>query len=172
MFLSRLTEFLSDDSGAVTADFVPLVAATVGLGLAVTGVVAGGVQDASTDVSATLSTPYRIQTTFPGERMQLLRSNDVVMLVSGKELCATYACDASLMYSELSYSTTDGDRLTRYWASGSDADLWVTEDGTALDYVPERAEGFCSGRCAPPPEVFDVVKAPEVVRISAPVQIK
>jgi hypothetical protein len=23
----------------------------------------------------------------------------------------------------------------------------VTEDGTALDYIPEQADGFCSGRC-------------------------
>lgn len=149
MSFSLIRRFLSDESGAVTVDFVPLVAATVGLGLAVTGVVSGGVDDISTDISSTMSDTRIIQTTFPSERMQVIRSNDVIFTISGKELCAEIACDATQTYSQLSYSTTDGDQLTRYASYASGDEYWVTEKGDVLDYVPERAEGFCSGRCAP-----------------------
>ena len=147
MFLPLITKFLSDESGAVTADFVPLIAATVGLGLAATGVVSGGVEDASTDIASTMSAPYLIQTSFASQRMTLISSNDVVTTISGATLCASYACDPSQTYSELAYTTSDGESLTRYWAYGNPQEVWVAEDGTALDYIPEQADGFCSGRC-------------------------
>lgn len=47
--------FLSDESGAVTADWVPLVSAGVGLGLAVIGVVSGGVESLSRSINAALN---------------------------------------------------------------------------------------------------------------------
>ncbi len=43
--------FIKDDSGAVTVDWVVLTGATVGLGLATMGVVSGGIENLSTDVS-------------------------------------------------------------------------------------------------------------------------
>lgn len=46
--------FLSDESGAVTVDWVVLTGALVGLGLAVTAVVTGGASDASSDIDASL----------------------------------------------------------------------------------------------------------------------
>ena len=53
-FRSPVLTFLKDESGAVTTDWVPLVSATVGLGLAVTGVVSGGVGNLAGDIRAAL----------------------------------------------------------------------------------------------------------------------
>ncbi len=57
--------FIRDEDGAVTVDWVVLTAAIVGLGIATYTVVAGGVSDASTDVS-TQMTNQEIVTSFPG----------------------------------------------------------------------------------------------------------
>ena len=52
--LNAINTFKNDESGAVTVDWVVLTAALVGLGLAVMGVVRGGVQNLSTDIDGTL----------------------------------------------------------------------------------------------------------------------
>lgn len=53
--LTALTiEFLRADSGAVTVDVVPLMAALVGLALAVMAVISGGVEDLSADLDTQL----------------------------------------------------------------------------------------------------------------------
>lgn len=44
-----------DESGAVSTDWVPLVSATVGLGLAVTGVVSGGLESLASNIRDTLN---------------------------------------------------------------------------------------------------------------------
>ena len=49
-----LNAFLTDDSGAVTVDWVVLTAAIVGLGLAVMAVVSAGVEDLSGDIQGQL----------------------------------------------------------------------------------------------------------------------
>lgn len=46
--------FAEDESGAVTVDWVVLTAAIVGLGVAVYGVVSGGVSDLSSDIDTQL----------------------------------------------------------------------------------------------------------------------
>lgn len=46
--------FIQSEHGAVTVDMVPLMAATVALGLAVGGVVSVGVEDVSTEISTAL----------------------------------------------------------------------------------------------------------------------
>ena len=51
----RLNEFLNDEAGAVTVDWVVLTAAIVGLGLAVMAVVSGGVENLSGDVAGELA---------------------------------------------------------------------------------------------------------------------
>lgn len=50
-----LSRFLTDETGAVTADFVVLTAATVGLGIATLGVLSGGLSIASGTVSEGVS---------------------------------------------------------------------------------------------------------------------
>lgn len=45
--MTILNQFLQNESGAVTVDWVVLTSAVVGLGIAVVMVVAGGVNDAS-----------------------------------------------------------------------------------------------------------------------------
>ncbi len=47
--------FRNDESGAVTVDWVVLTAAIVGLGIAVYGVVSGGIQDLSQDIDNQMS---------------------------------------------------------------------------------------------------------------------
>jgi hypothetical protein len=47
--------FLTAESGAVTVDMVPLLAACVALGLAVMGVVSGGIENLSSDSSDALA---------------------------------------------------------------------------------------------------------------------
>lgn len=56
-------DFIRDEDGAVTVDWVVLTAAIVGLGIAVYGVVSGGVEDLSTDISDQLEA-QGITTTF------------------------------------------------------------------------------------------------------------
>ncbi|MFO7921929.1 hypothetical protein DZD18_14425 [Rhodobacteraceae bacterium W635] len=48
--MSRTTNFIRNESGAVTVDWVVLTAATVGLGLATMAVVSAGVEDLSGDM--------------------------------------------------------------------------------------------------------------------------
>jgi Flp pilus assembly pilin Flp len=70
MALSHFNTFLSNESGAVTVDWVVLTAALVGLGLAVMSVVSGGVENLSTDIGQgltdtdPLTDPFTNNTTF------------------------------------------------------------------------------------------------------------
>lgn len=53
--MKTYTTFLSDESGAVTVDWVVMTGATVGLGLATMAVVSTGVEDLSGDINTQLS---------------------------------------------------------------------------------------------------------------------
>ncbi|UWQ22922.1 Flp family type IVb pilin [Jannaschia sp. W003] len=53
--LNAIKTFSADESGAVTVDWVVLTAALVGLGLAVMGVVSGGVENLSNNIQGTLN---------------------------------------------------------------------------------------------------------------------
>jgi Flp pilus assembly pilin Flp len=65
MKLFKLAQtFCSDESGAVTVDWVVLTAAIVGLGIAVYAVVSGGISDLSQDIDNQL-TNQAISTAFP-----------------------------------------------------------------------------------------------------------
>jgi phosphomannomutase len=50
-----ISTFIQDETGAVTVDWVVLTSALVGLGIAVTLVVSGGVENVSNDVAQTLA---------------------------------------------------------------------------------------------------------------------
>lgn len=52
---AMIQNFASNESGAVTVDWVVLTAALVGLGLAVMAVVSGGVENLSTDIGQSLA---------------------------------------------------------------------------------------------------------------------
>lgn len=58
--------FLKDQSGAVTVDWVVLTSAIVGLGMATTAVVSGGVENLSTDTAQDLA-DVEIATNFGGD---------------------------------------------------------------------------------------------------------
>lgn len=51
----KLFDFLNDESGAVTVDWVVLTAAIVGLGAVVMTTVGGGVEDMSSNLAGSLS---------------------------------------------------------------------------------------------------------------------
>ncbi len=53
--LNVIKTFKNDESGAVTVDWVVLTAALVGLGLAVMGVVSGGIEDLTATNASDLS---------------------------------------------------------------------------------------------------------------------
>ncbi|MGB3406574.1 MAG: hypothetical protein WBA67_03685 [Jannaschia sp.] len=52
--LNAIKTFSADESGAVTVDWVVLTAALVGLGLAVMGVISGGIQELSGEIDGVL----------------------------------------------------------------------------------------------------------------------
>lgn len=58
MSMKSLMSFLSDESGAVTVDWVVLTAALVGLGLAVISVVSSGLEDLSGDIQTQLEADH------------------------------------------------------------------------------------------------------------------
>ncbi|GAB5448823.1 hypothetical protein [Gymnodinialimonas sp.] len=66
MALSHIKHFASNESGAVTVDWVVLTAALVGLGLAVMAVVSGGVENLAGDIDTQL-VGQGIDTTFDTE---------------------------------------------------------------------------------------------------------
>ena len=53
--MKLFTNFLNDESGAVTVDWVVLTAAIVGLGIAVLAAVSDGVENLSDDIDTQLS---------------------------------------------------------------------------------------------------------------------
>ena len=53
--MKTLHQFLNDDSGAVTVDWVVLTAAIVGIAIAVIALISGGIKDASGDISDTVT---------------------------------------------------------------------------------------------------------------------
>ncbi|MGI3184610.1 hypothetical protein [Nioella aestuarii] len=63
--MSYVTNYLSDESGAVTVDWVVLTAGLVGLGLATMAVVSSGVEDLSGDVGSQMENQV-ISTSFGG----------------------------------------------------------------------------------------------------------
>lgn len=70
MAFSKFSSFLSDESGAVTVDWVVLTAAIVGLGLAVMSVVSGGVEDLSGDISNALTETNPLDDPFANDNQQ------------------------------------------------------------------------------------------------------
>ncbi|MGI3187026.1 pilus assembly protein [Nioella aestuarii] len=58
MSMKSFTSFLSEESGAVTVDWVVLTAALVGLGLAVISVVSSGLENLSGDIRGQLEADH------------------------------------------------------------------------------------------------------------------
>ncbi|WGH80445.1 hypothetical protein [Jannaschia ovalis] len=70
-------QFISEESGAVTVDWVVLTAALVGLGLAVMGVVSTGVQDVSGDIQGQLESDAIMRVAFTTDVTDALTSSEV-----------------------------------------------------------------------------------------------
>ncbi|GAA5076874.1 pilus assembly protein [Roseibacterium beibuensis] len=63
--MNQFNTFITDDTGAVTVEWVVVTAAVVGLALATMAVVSGGVEDLSQDTSGAMS-DYEIDADFDG----------------------------------------------------------------------------------------------------------
>ncbi|WP_371154799.1 hypothetical protein [Jannaschia sp. 2305UL9-9] len=88
--------FLSNESGAVTVDWVVLTAALVGLGLAVMGVISTGIEQQSDNIDNQLTSGTIIRTAFTGSPA-----------AARDTACTTYgSCDTSLSSSALQALTT------------------------------------------------------------------
>lgn len=59
------TIFLSDETGAITVDWVVVTAGVVGLALATLAVVSGGVENGSEDIAQSLSNAHPEENPFP-----------------------------------------------------------------------------------------------------------
>jgi Flp pilus assembly pilin Flp len=70
MAFSKFNTFLSDESGAVTVDWVVLTAAIVGLGLAVMSVVSGGIESLSGNIADTLTNTDPLNDPFDNANQQ------------------------------------------------------------------------------------------------------
>ena len=66
--LHQIKNFAVADDGAVTVDWVVLTAALVGLGLAVMGVVSGGIKDLSSDISTSLEKAEPLEDPFKNKK--------------------------------------------------------------------------------------------------------
>ena len=78
--LKPVHKFILCEDGAVTTDWVPLVGATVGLGLAVTGVVSGGVESLAGSIRDTLNSDI-IAGTSGGEPLRFPNVLDLLELL-------------------------------------------------------------------------------------------
>ena len=77
-----IKNFASDESGAVTVDWVVLTAALVGLGLAVMSVVSGGVEDLSTDINSALTDTDPLTNPFVGNSAGIPGSGTTAMALA------------------------------------------------------------------------------------------
>jgi Flp pilus assembly pilin Flp len=66
MTFNSVYSFLAGESGAITVDWVVLTAAIAGLGLAVVGVVSGGLENIATEIGTHLAS-QEVDTAFDGE---------------------------------------------------------------------------------------------------------
>ena len=64
--MNTFTNFLNDESGAVTVDWVVLTAAIVGLGIAVLTTISSSVEDVASAVDTQLNSMATLDTTLDG----------------------------------------------------------------------------------------------------------
>ncbi|HGG05989.1 MAG TPA: hypothetical protein ENK28_11060 [Aliiroseovarius sp.] len=64
--MQNFTNFLNDESGAVTVDWVVLTAAIVGLGIAVLTTISSSVEDVASTIDTQLNSMTALDTTLDG----------------------------------------------------------------------------------------------------------
>ncbi|HGG04456.1 MAG TPA: hypothetical protein ENK28_03270 [Aliiroseovarius sp.] len=64
--MKNFTNFLNDESGAVTVDWVVLTAAIVGLGIAVLTTISSSVEDVASTIDTQLNSMTALDTTLDG----------------------------------------------------------------------------------------------------------
>jgi Flp pilus assembly pilin Flp len=77
MIKTPFTDFLCDEHGAITVDWVVVTAGVVGLAIAVIAVVSGGVENGSNDISQSLANAQPEEDPFP-TNTDFSASTDVV----------------------------------------------------------------------------------------------
>lgn len=143
------TTFINDESGAVTADWVVLTAAIIGLGVAVMSSVGAGATDLADDVQSNL-TGTEIASYIPAEFLGIYQS---VVTERGNNNCEGLDVCGPYFYSEITYyEMPDGEVLHRFvYVSGFSntvtiengnphIDEWYNWDGDGVD-VPDGFAG-------------------------------
>ncbi|UWQ23088.1 Flp family type IVb pilin [Jannaschia sp. W003] len=152
-----MQNFIKDESGAVTVDWVVLTAALVGLGLAVMGVVATGVETTSTNIDSQMTSGTVIRTSFTGNEMGAYAaacgSADCSGFASGDQIKAMSNADlfdAQDEYSRAGLATRDdvdatyGESYTRgedgSWGFNDSDGNYVRDDGATTSYESDYAQ--------------------------------
>ena len=130
-----MQNFIHDESGAVTVDWVVLTAALVGLGLAVLGVVSGGISGQSEQMSDVMEDGAIIRTAFTGNATSALAG-----------ACAAASCAGFTMGDDLKGMSTDAletlatdnaglDGVATFDTASYDANLAQNGDGAWGTYA-------------------------------------
>lgn len=145
MFIkSVISHFCKSEEGAVTVDFVVLTAAIVGLGVAATAVVSGGVSDLSTDVDGQLNAQV-IQTSF-APSISFASIFPIASAWSAAPSCSlvgdVVTCSGGGGGERRTYNMSDGTQWTyeRAWTgSGEETITWRDENNeiVAANDVPD-----------------------------------
>ena len=141
----KLGHFLEDEAGAVTVDWVVLTAALVGLGLAVTTVVKGGIESKANEIDHFLADDVVIRVAFVEDGISTARDDACAL--------AGTLCDPSLSESglaRLSISQLDALEAQDY-AAAYLSDLNGSGSGRtyAVCSTPTRTGGPTSSTCTP-----------------------
>ena len=150
---NKFTDFIRNEDGAVTVDFVVLTAATVGLGVAVLGVVSGGIENVSQDVddqlvSQVIQTSFVEPLTFAGQNpLMSAWIEEPVCIMSGgggdqDGDAVQFSCSGGGSGTNSFYTMSDGSSWTRKEFSPNDGPTtttWYDGDGeeVAADDVPD-----------------------------------
>ena len=142
--MSDQRNFLSDDSGAVTVDWVVLTAALVGLGLAVMGVVRGGVADLSGDVATNLKSDGIIRTAFTRDNASALSSAAAALQIDPSRDTAniTSMSNGDLANAQSAWNTNAADAQANLDSYISTNGMSFAEDGSVADYGTGDQAGY------------------------------
>ncbi|SDZ43947.1 hypothetical protein SAMN05444004_114105 [Jannaschia faecimaris] len=123
-------DFIDDEFGAVTVDWVVLTAGLVGLGLAVMAVVSGGVEDISSDMGQTLA-DTSVEFTF---------FDDAVSGITDMSTAAILGPDHNeahrqAMLNDVYPNMSDADLMAYYGDRKAEYDARVGNYGNAVDHI-------------------------------------
>ncbi|WP_127560962.1 hypothetical protein [Nioella ostreopsis] len=135
-------DFLGNESGAVTVDWVVLTGALVGLGLATTAIVSAGVQDLSGDTRGTLESDSIIVASFGTEWPEFVLGYYERPMPGHNDANFNHLVGAIGGYNEDQLNLMMAEGLALYNGGGSAQDQAWGIDTYALAYDQMQARGM------------------------------